>query len=229
MPRSRSVLNARDAHTGAEVDRHIDADTHTLVEGIRWPSHGSGQVSEGVGKINCSHKQGCRLPSKARPELKSLSVCLFTPAELVNGLGISSLQMHSSHATPDKCLRFANRGRDWILSLLDERGAICDDGWNGSMWSSFSASWKHRQQVWDIACRPKPSGNTLAARERVPLTALEITNVNYHSMHGTEVTRTTDRTRLARKDPTPGAFSTCTATFTNGARTGTALMRACSW
>jgi hypothetical protein len=36
--------------------------------------------------------------------------------------------MHSSHATPDKCLRSANRGRDWILSLLDERGAIRGDG-----------------------------------------------------------------------------------------------------
>jgi len=34
----------------------------------------------------------------------------------------------SSNGPADKYLRSANREIDWILSLLDERGAICGDG-----------------------------------------------------------------------------------------------------
>ena len=69
------------------------------------------------------------------------------------------------------------------------------------------------------ACRPRPSGNMPAAPARPPTTASARTTASSGSTRGLPATPTNRRTRWARRSRMPGACTTCTATWPNGATT----------
>ena len=71
------------------------------------------------------------------------------------------------------------------------------------------------------ACLPRPNGNMPAAPARPATTASARTAGSSRNMPGLPTTRTSKRTRSARRSRMPGACTTCTATWPNGATTFT--------
>jgi hypothetical protein len=71
-----------------------------------------------------------------------------------------------------------------------------------------------------IACRPKPSGNTRAVPAARRSGRSETPNRRWVTTPGTIATRVARRIRWPRRSRTRGACTTCTATCTNGVRTG---------